>query len=421
MRILHVEADPSSARLLACQLATDDTDAVEVRHAATLALARQALLGGTIDAVVVDLNLPDSRGLTTFTRLAPLCRQIPVLVLARADEVGLAARAVALGACDYLVKGTQDGTTIVARLRGALAARRKAVPAGTGPAGDDHPLAEPPAAPRPRRAGEDQRMHPRYLLVRPVHAIAVRDDGQPDPLRSSEGFSLDLSIGGIGVQLAPQSDWRAERMLLGLEAGDGQTYFATVDVRYALEVPGGLRLGCRFAAGRDELLSTENLIPQFDFGRSAFCTGIPDEALRRWGELGVVRPMLLDRVLVCPECRGLPTFRYGCKACGSVQLATAQMIHHFACAHVGHAADFEHSGTLRCPKCRLAPLVVGTDFEYLSGPYRCLACNWSDTDLEKVGQCLRCRLLFPLEQAREEELIGYHANRLDPLALLAHA
>ena len=81
--------------------------------------------------------------------------------------------------------------------------------------------------------------------------------------------------------------------------------------------------------------------------------------------------------------------------------------------------EFDQGDELVCPKCRQRKLVIGADFEYLSGPYQCLDCNWSDTQLELVGQCQACELRFPIQQAVEEELIGYHVHRLDPLALVS--
>src|SRR5262249_16892230 len=85
---------------------------------------------------------------------------------------------------------------------------------------------------------------------------------------------------------------------------------------------------------------------------------------------------------------------------------------------VGLAADFETHPELRCPKCRARRLVVGADFEYLVGPYRCLQCPWNGTELEQVGHCLRCGCRFPGRHGTVLELRGFHANRLDLLALL---
>jgi hypothetical protein len=107
----------------------------------------------------------------------------------------------------------------------------------------------------------------------------------------------------------------------------------------------------------------------------------------------------------------------GCASCGSARVQSERLIHHFACAHVGHAEDFDGPRGLACPKCRTRTLVVGADYEFQPGPFRCLDCHWSDTELCLVGQCLRCQFRSPGEQAHELELKGYHVDRMDLLAL----
>jgi diguanylate cyclase (GGDEF)-like protein/PAS domain S-box-containing protein len=61
-----------------------------------------------IDAVVVDLSLPDSSGIETFDRLFQAAPQIPILVLAAAQDEDIAKSAVQRGAQEYLLKGRLD-------------------------------------------------------------------------------------------------------------------------------------------------------------------------------------------------------------------------------------------------------------------------------------------------------------------------
>jgi hypothetical protein len=134
--------------------------------------------------------------------------------------------------------------------------------------------------------------------------------------------------------------------------------------------------------------------------------------------LGVLQETVIDRIQLCPKCEGFPTFRQGCRKCGSARFDTDRLIHHFPCAHVGPVADFETSRGLVCPKCRTRHIVAGTDFEYLTGQYHCLECHAKDTELEAIGHCLRCGLRFPGYQAIIQDVKGFHAHRLAPLDLL---
>lgn len=154
----------------------------------------------------------------------------------------------------------------------------------------------------------------------------------------------------------------------------------------------------------------EFITPVFDPQTLKFGFGLSATVLRAWESDGSLRKVLLDRIQVCPRCRSLPTFRFGCAVCGSGCVTNDRMIHHFACAHVGSAADFDEDGELVCPKCRVRRLVVGADFEHLLGPYRCLDCDWSAAELDHVAHCLGCGYRFPATQAVIEDLVALQAK-----------
>ena len=135
-------------------------------------------------------------------------------------------------------------------------------------------------------------------------------------------------------------------------------------------------------------------------------------------QIGAIEPVTLDRVMVCPRCQSLPTIRNGCCDCLSGNLQATRMIHHFPCAHVDFVENFETADGLACQKCRTRQLVVGSDYEYLHGPYVCQDCNRSQLAPGQVGHCLNCEHRFPWESATEMEVTGYHVNRLDPLAII---
>lgn len=67
------------------------------------------LINQEVDAVLLDLNLPDSVGLETFQKIHKKNQKIPILVLTGFGDREMAVRAVREGAGDYLVKGEVDG------------------------------------------------------------------------------------------------------------------------------------------------------------------------------------------------------------------------------------------------------------------------------------------------------------------------
>jgi diguanylate cyclase (GGDEF)-like protein/PAS domain S-box-containing protein len=70
----------------------------------TLADALAAIRAGQVDAVLLDLNLPDSLGITTFLRLQPKATHIPIVTLVAGQDEDLGRQSVGRGALDYLVR-----------------------------------------------------------------------------------------------------------------------------------------------------------------------------------------------------------------------------------------------------------------------------------------------------------------------------
>jgi DNA-binding NtrC family response regulator len=70
--------------------------------------------------VLLDLNLPDSRGAETFRNFLNHASGVPVVVLSGTEDEGLALQAINQGVQDYLVKGTFDGKQLARSLRYAI-------------------------------------------------------------------------------------------------------------------------------------------------------------------------------------------------------------------------------------------------------------------------------------------------------------
>lgn len=115
--VLLFEDNPIHARLLQNLLKPEF--AVEVVDNLAAGLAR--LEAGGIDAILLDLVLPDSQELATFERVKATVPNIPVLVLTGLDDEVLAEEAVAAGARDYLIKTQINGESLSRSIREAVA------------------------------------------------------------------------------------------------------------------------------------------------------------------------------------------------------------------------------------------------------------------------------------------------------------
>jgi PAS domain S-box-containing protein len=124
LHVLLVEDNPGDARLIREMLADAPGAPVEVVGADRLAAAVTRLAEGPVDGVLLDLSLPDSQGLATFSRLQAHAPAVPIVVLSGLADEAIALRAVQEGAQDYLVKGRVDGNLLVRALRYAVERKR---------------------------------------------------------------------------------------------------------------------------------------------------------------------------------------------------------------------------------------------------------------------------------------------------------
>jgi len=80
----------------------------------------ERLQTGDFDVLLLDLNLPNSRGIATLSRAMALAPWIPIVVLISEDEEIRGIEAVRFGAQDYVVKGEYDGWALVRILGNAI-------------------------------------------------------------------------------------------------------------------------------------------------------------------------------------------------------------------------------------------------------------------------------------------------------------
>jgi len=152
--------------------------------------------------------------------------------------------------------------------------------------------------------------------------------------------------------------------------------------------------------------------PKFDPDLQRFTYGASVEQIAAWKNDESVTKVALDRILVCPRCNGVPTFRMGCGSCGSAMTEPDMLIHHYACAYVGAEAEFRKGHEFVCPKCRQQDLVSGSDFETVSGAHVCADCHSRISQPELIGHCLCCQHRFPADDAGTMQLTAFHVHRI---------
>ena len=107
LSVLLVECDPDGAdrlRGLLEQSSGMDSPDTRVEQVTHLDAALERLASGGVDVVLLDLDLPDSEGLTTFERASAFAPDVPFIILADVADARLAVGTAQGGAQDYLVR-----------------------------------------------------------------------------------------------------------------------------------------------------------------------------------------------------------------------------------------------------------------------------------------------------------------------------
>lgn len=126
LKVLLVEDHPETADAVQRMLAVAEapTPSIAMERVDTLERALARLDASPFDAILLDLNLPDSRGLETLSRLRPHRGNAALIVWTASEDEELAFAALREGAEEYLVKGDVNGAALIRRLRLAVERRQ---------------------------------------------------------------------------------------------------------------------------------------------------------------------------------------------------------------------------------------------------------------------------------------------------------
>jgi DNA-binding response OmpR family regulator len=121
IHVLLVEDNAGDARLVMELMREAGAADFCFEHVTTVQAGELYLQSGTdVDAVLLDLSLPDETGLQTVRRIVSAAGLASVVVMTGADDEELGVAAMQEGAQDYLVKGKVDGERLRRVVRFAI-------------------------------------------------------------------------------------------------------------------------------------------------------------------------------------------------------------------------------------------------------------------------------------------------------------
>ena len=241
----------------------------------------------------------------------------------------------------------------------------------------------------------------------PVEVIPVDPEGLPALAQRCHGTAVLL--GGDRILLNLEAPPELPALVVGVQSERNGLRYIGIDVQTA----GRLHTGKLLVEGEvggvaDALLQPKNLTPRFHFDTMTFTFGFAAPVLHRWEAAGVLQSVVIDRLLLCPRCHGLPSFRQGCCHCGSGRvnrLPAEQMETNRALCSTPWLE----------PSARPVQAPVKPRFGY-----RCQECRGLEVELVPVNQCLHCHHRFAIQEGYELVLRGYRVDRLESTAGCLH-
>jgi diguanylate cyclase (GGDEF)-like protein len=128
LQLLLVEDEPAQAQLVQDILVEKSNVDFKLSTVDTLKLAIAALEKKEkkpFDLVLLDLNLPDSKGNETLKALRDIFPDVPIVVLTGVDDTTGEHSALEMGAQDYLIKGHYTGDDLVRSIYHAVQRQQK--------------------------------------------------------------------------------------------------------------------------------------------------------------------------------------------------------------------------------------------------------------------------------------------------------
>jgi two-component system, sensor histidine kinase and response regulator len=122
--VLLVEDNPGDARLIRESLNEAIGEKFDLEITDRLATALRRLSAGGVDALLLDLALPDSKGRETFSKAKEQAPTVPIIVLTGLGDEALALKMVQEGAQDYVTKIDLNGNVLSRAIRYAIERER---------------------------------------------------------------------------------------------------------------------------------------------------------------------------------------------------------------------------------------------------------------------------------------------------------
>jgi putative two-component system response regulator len=175
IKVMVIEDNAADAHLIGEMMEEYAPGILDLKYVDTLAAGMEMLSTSAFAALLLDLGLPDSKGLSTLDKVLRKFPELPVIVLTGLSDDNTGIEAVKCGAQDYITKGQLNWRSVYAAIRYAI--ERKEM--GT----------------RLQKALDQQRTIVKGTVESLVHLIELRDPPNAEHQRRVANLAVMIAEG----------------------------------------------------------------------------------------------------------------------------------------------------------------------------------------------------------------------------------
>ena len=127
LNVLLVEDNDAHAYMIRRYIDKATSARATLEHVERLSVALERLARGGIDALLLDLSLPDSKITETLSRVIEACPDLPVVILTSLNDLEFATAAVQQGAQDFIVKSELSSELLIRAILYAIERKKTQV------------------------------------------------------------------------------------------------------------------------------------------------------------------------------------------------------------------------------------------------------------------------------------------------------
>ncbi len=137
------------------------------------------------------------------------------------------------------------------------------------------------------------------------------------------------------------------------------------------------------------------------------------ELLEELRKQHLIEGRFITRAFHCVHCEcAFLNFMETCPDCGSPNLESEEMIHHFRCGYVAAMSEYRRGDVLVCPKCDLGLKHIGVDYDKPSLIFRCNDCQFVFEEPEPSTVCYNCGRRTAPEDQIQRTVYAYSITAL---------